>query len=319
VARSRVLTVTLAAFLLLAILVVGIGRKLDPGGDPLPLLERPRYDVAVAAESTAVLTTASGESRLGTDYHLRGADVGDVHVSLSLPADLEEDARLPIVVVLGGLDIGRKSLGYIPRHGRNALLAYQYPYSPRYWYDGSPLTELPAIRTAALSVPAQVAAAIGWAGGQSWADPDRISLLGYSFGAFFVPATWRVTEASGSDLKAVVIAYGGADLGAVMGANLGKAPAVLRPIASRAVALALAPMEPARHLPHLHDPALLLNGSRDTRIPEESVRMLRDRKPDPKTILEIDAGHMHRRNPELTGRIVALSRGWLMEQRVIEP
>jgi hypothetical protein len=288
-------------------------------GDPMKNLERKLTGIQVASDSTYAVVTSSGESRQYRDLLLTGPDIGEAHITLSLPAERSDTELLPVVFVLGGLEVGRESLKYIPHHGRNALVAYQYPYSPEYWYEGTPFTEIPAIQRAVLSVPSQIAAAFQWAVSQPWADAGRAVLLGYSFGGFFVPATYRLVEHSGLDLHSGVIAYAGADLVQVFQRNLDVTPAWKRDLLARAAALALAPLEPSRHLPHLTDDMLLLNGSRDTMIPAASIALLHELKPEPRTIIELDADHMHPDLPDLTMEIVETSRGWLLERGAVEP
>jgi hypothetical protein len=293
-------------------------------GNPMPVLERDLSGIAVVRDSAYAATTRSGEARLYRDLHLYGPGVGDIHVTLSLPADATEsgesgESRLPIVLVLGGLEVGRESLRYIGRHGRNALVSYEYPYSPDYWYEGTPIREIPAIQSAVLSVPAQVAAALHWTAGAHWADRDRIVLLGYSFGALFVPAAYRIVEASGLTPAGSIVAYGGADLALLFRANLDMTPTWQRDALAGLAAVAVAPIDPARHLPHIAGDMLLLNGTRDHQIPWAAVERLRNSKPEPRTIVSLDAGHMHPTLPDLTDRIVEESRTWLLNRGFVEP
>ena len=290
-------------------------------GNPFLMLERDPASVTVVRDSSYTKTTLTGESRIYRDIQLDGDGVGPVRITLSLPAGALDSVSgtLPVVFVLGGLEIGRESLSYITRQGRNALVAYEYPYSSEYWYEGMPLTEIPVIQKAILSVPAQVAAAFRWVSGESWADRDRVVLLGYSFGAFFVPAAYRVVERSGVPLRCSVMAYGGDDLNLLLRTNMDLTPGWWRDLLAFAAATTLAPMEPARHVPHIEDDMLLLNGNEDPMIPKVSVETLRRLKPLPKTIVNLDAGHMHPNFPGLTARIVDESRRWLIEKGAVEP
>jgi hypothetical protein len=77
------------------------------------------------------------------DYHattLANADGGTVHFTVSLPHGTEAPTkgdRLPTLVLLTGFNSGRNSLAQIPNHGRNALIAYDYPCDQTSWKTAS--------------------------------------------------------------------------------------------------------------------------------------------------------------------------------------
>lgn len=286
--------------------------------DPMPLLDRGIVPLRVAASRTSVLTTAAGEARAVHDFELDGVGPGALRITLSLPAGVQR-ARLPVVIVLGGLEVGRESLRYVDTHGDNALVAVQYPRSATYWYEGTPLAKLPAIRESALAVPSQVASLAAWLRSQSWADPDRVSLLGYSFGAFFVPACARVARADGQGFRTLVMAYGGADLPRIFDANVRLRPRALQWAAGRLLTAVVRPVEPALHLPLLPEEALFVTGLRDRKVPLESARRMQQLKPEPRAVVDLDAPHMDPKNPELTRRIVGVTREWLVARGAMAP
>jgi dienelactone hydrolase len=231
----------------------------------------------------------------------------------------EHSGKLPAVLILGGLEIGRQSLGYLAHHGRNALLAYQYPGEGEAWYQGPWARRIPDLRKAALEVPAQVEIILAWIRAQAWAEPERISLMGYSFGAMFLPACLRLAQAHGWPLRSTVIAYGGAGLPALLEQNLDLEPRWLRRLAARLLALALRPLEPARHGPYLRGEFLFINGKRDTLIPPAHALALQTSVPGAHQVVWLEAGHMNPGDPLLLAQIIRLSRGWLVERKALEP
>jgi pimeloyl-ACP methyl ester carboxylesterase len=283
----------------------------------MPIIDRGVRSPTLLKEQVSEIRTASGESRLLRDLEWDGGELGTIRAAASLPKE-PLDKRLPVLIVLGGLEIGKQSLGYVPRHGPCVLVAYQYPGSPTYWYEGPPLLKLGAIRKATLQVPGQVTALLSWIREQPWADPDRLCLMGYSFGAEFVPATWRVADRHGIRLGHSILAFGGADLVLIFQANVDLKPRWFQRAVGRTLAAVVHPIEPELHLPHMKGDALIISGTKDRKIPLASSRRMQEMKPKPKTIVEMDTGHMNPDQPGMIPEIIRISTEWLIARGVLE-
>jgi len=220
--------------------------------------------------------------------------------------------------VLGGLRTGRESLAFIDAHGPNVVVGFEYPYDQERLDRQSKLAQIPAIRRAILDVPSQVNLIADHLARDATVDGDRKALLGYSFGAMFVPATQRLASDRGMPFQALILAFAGTDIRVLLEANLRIRPAPLRRAIGWSAATAIHAMEPALHLPHLSGTFLVIRGDQDTRIPAELSHRLASLTPEPKQIVTLDTGHMHPRDPELTARVVRISQEWLVSQRVIE-
>ena len=249
---------------------------------------------------------------------LNSPDLQDINFILSLP-DTSFVDPLPVLIILGGLEIGIETLKFIPEPGNNAIVIYQYPYHPRYWYYGTAIEEIPVIRESVLRVPAQVLAMKQWISRQSWADSSRINLAGYSFGALFTPAVTHLAQIRGEEPEYTVITYGGADLYRLLVHNMTNVDQPWRSIVSWLAITAIRGIEPAYHAPYMDSEILLVNGTQDTQIPEVCWRELHALVPHPKTIMKLNEGHMHPRKPELTLKLVRLTRDWLLERGAINP
>lgn len=279
-------------------------------------LERAVRPIVTAADSSRpVRLSRSGEQRTFRDVTLETAGAGTVRFTVSEPPDMEGPA--PLVVVLAGFRTGRDALELFAPHGEARIVAYEYPYSPVRWEREPAWRRIPAARSAALRVPAQVAALRAWLGYRGLVDRDRTALLGFSFGAVFAPAAQRLAADCGSPYRAVGLAFGGAGIDRMVRRALSAEPGWLAAAAGEAVAAATAPLEPARHLPRLPGSFMLVHGQRDSRIPAGAAERLTRLAPEPKRVARIDARHLHPEKRELLGRVADLFRGWLAEEGVL--
>jgi hypothetical protein len=286
--------------------------------DPVVAIRLTPGDVRVVADSSYPAVTAAGEHRVFRDLVLETTGAGTLRVTTSRPA-VDPPEPLPLVVVLAGLRTGRESLGYLDEHGPNLLVGFQYPYDQQTFYENSRLTQLPAIRRAIHQVPAQVNLLAHLLASDHDVDSQRTALLGFSFGALFVPAVQRVAVEEGRPFHAMILAYGGADIRGLLHANLKVRPDFLRRRIAATGATLLHAMEPAHHLPHLPGSFLLIRGDHDHQIPRPFAERLANLAPEPKEVIVLAAGHMGPREPELTARVIELSQDWLVRQGVIAP
>lgn len=277
--------------------------------DALPWTREPLQVVHKAAEVTT--PAADGELREIRQLTMRGDGLGEINISISLPA-AATDEKLPVLIILGGLRTGRNSIAYVPKPGRNVLVGFDYPIQKRIKLRLSLLPSLPTLRRQLLRVPGQVAALTEWLGAQAWVDAQRISLLGFSLGALYLPAVHRATARQGIKPGPTIIAYGGADLGVLVHNRMNSKPAWMRLLATGIVDSLLRPLEPAAHLPHLRGEFLLLGSSdADKFIPASSSALLHELTPEPKTIIALEGGHVGGRQAELTRLILEATGDWL--------
>jgi dienelactone hydrolase len=281
--------------------------------DPMPLLDGPVVALRAARVRERPFRTRAGEDRRLKELELEGLPSGPLQVALSLPADLRPGERVPVLVLLGGLDAGRRSLRHVRLHGRNVLVAMSYP-GPADWEAVGALARLPALRAAALAVPRAVTGLTAWIRREPFADPARINLLGFSLGAFFAPASARVAERHGQTYAHLVLAYGGAGLPAVVTANLQVRPVLLRRAAGFTLAGLVGPLEPAHHLPHLRTEALILYGTSDRKVPPACAQALAAAYGGASTVVVFDGPHLDPRDPALMERVAGSARLWLRDR-----
>ncbi len=284
--------------------------------DPMVLIDRevPAYSL-VAHEAYTV--TSKGEERLLRDLTFAAEGAAPIRITVSLPAGAAVE-RLPVLVLLGGLKSGRGSLERMPALGRNAALAFEYPLS--FEVQDKSASILGRLRTgynAVLETPGQLAFVLGWLRSQPWADPARVSLLGYSLGAIFVPVVNHKAKREQVPVAASIMAFGGASLGSIVAnvLDLGSDVASWGMVA--AVDALVRPVEPAFHLPALVGEFLLVSAAADEIVPATSARLMRELTPEPKTIVLLPGEHIDPRDQAVLDRVVSISGDWLREKGVV--
>lgn len=307
---------SLGAMIALALLagLGGLLYRLDHR-DPLSSLPRPHHDLG--ADCTAL--TATG-GRTVAHMVLHDAKRGDIGFVVSLPDPLPR-AKLPILVVLGGLGTGENNIRFLTDAGDNAIIGYDWPMPVRF-YDGlASVARIPGLYRRLMAIPAQVTSVIAWAAAAPWADRARISLLGFSLGALAAPAIEDVAEQDGAAIGWTILAYGGAPFGALVAANPHVKPGWVRPILAPVTDLLLRPLEPTGHLAHLTGRFLVLEGRDDGLIPAAARAGLRDAVPQPKSVESFAGDHMGvgADKHALLHDIIAASRAWLVRTGAVDP
>jgi dienelactone hydrolase len=311
-----IVATVLAVALIAVAAAIGWVRSRDP------LASLPRQ--ATVAPAVVEERREAWEGRSLLHVALEDVNVGRIRFVVSLPDPLP-DGPLPLVVVLGSLRGGSESIRDISRvvgdPGQNAFVGYDWPLPRRLPRGVKLVARVPQLRADVLSVPGQVDAIVGWAAEQPWADGERVSLLGFSLGAFVVPAAQRLAEQRGMPVRWTILAYVGAPIGAVVAGHPRAGPAWLRPFAGAALDLLLHPVEPSHHLPHLSGTFLVLGTRTDRLIASAAAERMAELTPEPRTVLEIEGDHMGV-GPDrwaLLARVVDESRSWLVEEGAIEP
>jgi dienelactone hydrolase len=310
----------IAAAILVIMLALGAGVARLRLQDPLASLPRdPPASVVVLEE-----WRERWQRRTLLHVALRGAAVRDVRFVVSLPDPVPAE-RMPLVIVLGGLRGGSRSIRQISEvvgdPGPNAFVGYDWPL-PHEEPSGLEIgLRVPELRREVLSVPGQVDAILAWASRQPWADPGRVSLLGFSLGAFVAPAVQRLAAERGAAVHWTILAYGGAPIGAVIAGHPAVKPRWAGRLLGAGADLLLRPIEPGEHLPHLRGRFLVLRAAKDRLIAPAAAARLADLTPEPRRIVVIEGDHMGvgTNKSKLLEKVVMTSRAWMIEQGAIAP
>lgn len=242
------------------------------------------------------------------DIVLDGNLAQDIRFSISYPRQIKKNET--ILILLDGLETGRTSLKYIPHPSNYIIIGYEFPKDLQRLREKSVLFHLPSTQKAALAVPMQLLCIVKWIEKQSWYSKKNVAIIGISFGAIFVPATYRLAEKNNIRLGLGIMAYGGAGLYDIFYANLKKHKILRAPLAGLAY-LTFKPLDPIFHLPYIHGKFLIINGTKDENIPFKAAEKLQELTPEPKTVINIDTEHMSPEKQDLINRIVSISLKWL--------
>jgi hypothetical protein len=117
---------------------------------------------------------------------LRNSDGFKVKCGLLVPKDSSK--RYPAVILLGGKATGKFAIDYALDIDNVIILALDYPYEPRESYTfWTILWDVPAVRKALIDMVPAAMLATDYLFRRTDVDTTKLVILGYSFGAPFVP------------------------------------------------------------------------------------------------------------------------------------
>ncbi len=229
------------------------------------------------------------------------------HVDCGLLTPRNQTRRVPAVILLGGKATGKYAVDYAIDIKNVIIIAPDYPFEPRQSYTVTTfLADVPAIRRALLDMVPSVMLVLDYLWRRPDVDTSRIVLLGYSFGAPFVPCI--IAHDRRPAVAAMV--YGAGELRSLITYNVRRYEGE---VASQCVGLLggllLRPLEPLRYVDRVSPtPLLMINGSDDEQIPRRNVVMLFEKAKEPKNLIWLPSHHVNPANVELTRLIVATLR-----------
>jgi pimeloyl-ACP methyl ester carboxylesterase len=272
---------------------------------------------AVPQAATTLTSIAPTQQEAGRKIqHVTLADprFGKIGFAISLP-ETESRHKLPVVFVLGALGSGQHSVGLIHDAGAAAIVGYDWPALPRRYG----LRAIVSLQENALAIPSRMSALSRWTLAQPWADPRRVTLVGFSLGAIAAPAAEDMMQAQGTRVRWTVLADGGAPISAVVAGDQQIQPPWLRNVAAAVAESLFRPMDPALHVSHLSGRFLLISSADDTTIPRAASQRLEELAPQPKQMIQLPGGHVGTSGAklELLNAAVVATRRWLTSQGAI--
>ena len=235
---------------------------------------------------------------------LRSTSGLEVACGARCPAPGRPGRRYPAVIVLGGKATGKDAADYALGVKEVVVVAVDYPYEARPSYTVATfLRDVPALRTALFEMFPSVMLVMDYLRTRPDVDTSRIVMLGYSFGAPFVPCV----AAHERRFAAAAMVYGGGDLRSLIAHNVGRYQGeVVSASAGMLAGFLLGPVEPMKYAGKISPiPLVMINGTEDEQIPRENAERFFAAAGEPKVLRWIESRHVHPRNPELTRTILS--------------
>ncbi len=234
------------------------------------------------------------------------------------------DGPYPVVVLLAGLNTGRESLDWVMEVEQTRQMAFftlDYPYQGKTQFKNLDfLANIGPIYQALFDGVNAGIYARRYLTEIPEIDPERIFIIGVSFGAFYSVVS------GGLDPKFRMVGayFGGADFAELLHHNMARQGILkfppMRWLASRTAALILQPLEPTYWAPKIAPrPFLMINGHQDAQIPKQYVMELYQSAGEPKKLVWVDSQHIDRQGPAIVPELVRESAAWLLELGLLEP
>ncbi|MBI4382286.1 MAG: alpha/beta hydrolase [candidate division NC10 bacterium] len=272
------------ALLLLAMTWGGCSTNLERGG------------------TTRVQPTPVAETALSRKFELRLINSRGEHLEYFIREPRDVKRPLPAVFILAGVETGRESLDLIDDRDDLVLVSMNYPRREELALSGLGLVLAPyVLRRMAFDSLEGGRLALDYLSRRTDVDQKRIILLGVSFGSPIIVAL----GARDPRADAVVLIYGGGDLGGLARSNLRErpwwVPGWIIPPAVRAF---LGEFEPLAHVEKVAPRYFLMVSSRqDEMFPPSSALALYGRARDPKKLIWYETGHLDLFDRQLIRRL----------------
>lgn len=221
--------------------------------------------------------------------------------------------RLPAVIVIGGLKTGKKSVEITSELAGERDLIFMgmdYPYYGKRSFKGwEIISEIPAMRKAALDSVQGVVMMVDYLYERRDVDRDKIILIGVSLGAPMAVVAGGIDER----ISAVAALYGGGDIRPMVQSVTGSS------LAGCAGALLLAPVEPLDYVADISPrPLLMINSREDEIIPFACSEALFRKAGDPRKMIRLETNHVLPDTFDLLRELIVYVDAWLDEEGLIK-
>lgn len=287
------------AVLAAAVTVVACELPFAPGtGDYAEELLRRKGELVDVASAV----TDSGPGHTIHDFVIRSSSGLEVRGRLRLPDDAGPHDPRAAVLVLGGIQRGGDAITLIRDSLPQVGAALWYPEELDAEDAADALRNLEGLKEVAWDIPASVLLTLDYLVTLPSVDPDRLALVGASFGGFFAPAA----AATDPRIANLGLLYAGGDLGALLAGHLDdELPPAAAILGAELAVLRLQRLEPIRYVGDVSPrPVLLVNGLYDDLILRESARALIRATGHPRDVVWLPTGHLDPDNEPLLQEIV---------------
>lgn len=238
-----------------------------------------------------------------------------------------QEGKFPAVILFGGFETGARAIDLFDPPVPIQLLTFEYPFRPprKLEFPGG-LKYAGEARRAIPRTLEGIEALVDWAKTQPGLDPDRIVLVGASFGAPFV----SLAAAQKPEVRGLILAHGFADVGSVIVHRLsasferryGTAGRWLAQVLGRLLWwLSGAPsVEDALGRLHQGQSVLLLTARDDDLLPPDSIAALRASVARSKAKVEervLPGAHLRPGEDALVRQLLGESLEWMRREGIL--
>lgn len=233
-----------------------------------------------------------------------------LQVSFRTIRDVETDAPLPVLMILGGHRTGRDAVDLFGNVGRYSIVGVDYPYDgPDRVRGVIPIARtIPMARQAFLDTVPAVSLILDWLVEQAWVDEKRIILVGASLGVPFA------ATAAGRDrrITALMLVHGAADNRLWLEVQVARrinTKLLHYPLATILYWLAYGPvLDTSKHVAAVSPRPVLIIGARDDeRTPAGQAELLFDAARDPKRLRFTDGQHIQPNRKEIVEQLLRIA------------
>lgn len=194
------------------------------------------------------------------------------------------------VVVIGGVRTGYASIELLPNDKPHVAIGLNYPAVMTGWDAQEMLERKDEVREALRDMPARLSLCVDYLKTLDYVDPDRIAIIGVSFGGFLVPRTAAVDRR----LRDIALLYSGSDVNAILAAGAARrGPDAAAVLGSDLLLLGWQDMDPLYWIDELAGHHILMvNGLDDDELLNRSAEELFAKAKQPKELIWLPTGHL---------------------------
>lgn len=225
-----------------------------------------------------------------------------LQVSFRIIRDVETDALLPVLVILGGHRTGSDAVELFGDVGHRSIVGVDYPYDGPDKVKGViPIARtIPMARQAFRDTVPAVSLILDWLVEQAWVDKKRIILVGASLGVPFA----ATAAARDRRITALMLVHGAADNRLWLEVQVARridTELLHYPLATILYWLAYGPvLDTSKHVATISPRPVLIIGARDDeRTPASQAEILFDAARDPKRLRRTDGQHIQSNRTEI--------------------
>lgn len=244
------------------------------------------------------------------NYYLRIVDSNHLTINGYVRVPKDNSKRHAGLLVMDGLDTGKDVISLFKSTEKAVLISFDYPYDGPRKFKGADIGPfLPKIRNSIIRSVSVVLTMIDYIAGREDVDPEKIFVVGASFGAPFAVNAASVDPR----IKAVILLYGGGNIAKMIETSSKQYADVLgRKFLGWLVASLLAPVEPLKYVEYISPrPLLMINGQHDESIGEISAKLLFEKAREPKELIWLETKHAKPKMNELTHQLEKMMKEWL--------